>query len=195
MGMNMAGEHCPNCGDELEDGQIGLCEACRDERAVGDAMLEKIGPVTIPPEVLATMPEDYGLSRRQIAERKRATHGSPELDADARKLEAMGQDAGPTLDQLIAARRPDATGSALVLRNAAEAQVMMSAALVMLRENLDAWDGEEDSVKEEHAELIARTRAFLDKPDAVRLWATIERLAASVAIRRKIKGGAHVDGE
>lgn len=72
---------------------------------------------------------------------------------------------------------------------------MMSAALVMLRENLDAWDGEEDSVKEEHAELIARTRAFLDKPDAVRLWATIERLAASVAIRRKIKGGAHVDGE
>jgi predicted RNA-binding Zn-ribbon protein involved in translation (DUF1610 family) len=28
MGMNMKGEHCPNCGEELEDGQIGLCEDC-----------------------------------------------------------------------------------------------------------------------------------------------------------------------
>lgn len=29
------------------------------------------------------------------------THGSPELDEDARKLEAMGQDAGMTLQDLI----------------------------------------------------------------------------------------------
>jgi len=29
------------------------------------------------------------------------THGSPELDEDARKLEAMGQDAGPTVQDLF----------------------------------------------------------------------------------------------
>jgi len=29
------------------------------------------------------------------------THGSPELDADARKLEAMGQDAGPTVPDVF----------------------------------------------------------------------------------------------
>jgi hypothetical protein len=32
-----------------------------------------------------------------------STHGSPELDEDARKLEAMGQDAGLTLEDLFAA--------------------------------------------------------------------------------------------
>jgi len=29
------------------------------------------------------------------------THGSPELDEDARKLEALGQDAGPTVQDLF----------------------------------------------------------------------------------------------
>lgn len=29
------------------------------------------------------------------------THGSPELDEDARKLEAMGQDAGLTIEEII----------------------------------------------------------------------------------------------
>lgn len=32
---------------------------------------------------------------------KAGTHGSPELDEDARKLEAMGQDAGPTVQDLF----------------------------------------------------------------------------------------------
>ncbi len=31
----------------------------------------------------------------------KGTHGSPELDEDARKLEAMGQDAGPTVQDLF----------------------------------------------------------------------------------------------
>lgn len=33
---------------------------------------------------------------------KVGTHGSPELDEDARKLEAMGQDPGMTLEELLA---------------------------------------------------------------------------------------------
>jgi len=32
----------------------------------------------------------------------------------------------------------------------------------LLCENFDAWDGEEDSVKEEHADLIEKTSAFID---------------------------------
>lgn len=32
----------------------------------------------------------------------------------------------------------------------------------LLHRNLDAWDGEEDSVKEEHEELITDLRNFLD---------------------------------
>jgi hypothetical protein len=35
--------------------------------------------------------------------------------------------------------------------------------LDLLEDHDTAWDNEEDSVKEEHAELIARTRAFLAK--------------------------------
>lgn len=35
-------------------------------------------------------------------------------------------------------------------------------AVELLRENLTAWDGEEDSVKEEHADLIADTRNFIE---------------------------------
>ena len=37
-----------------------------------------------------------------------------------------------------------------------------SAMFDLLCENFDAWDGEEDSVKEEHAELIEKTSAFID---------------------------------
>lgn len=37
----------------------------------------------------------------------------------------------------------------------------------LLCENFDAWDGEEDSVKEEHADLIAKTDAFLEKAKTV----------------------------
>lgn len=33
----------------------------------------------------------------------------------------------------------------------------------VLTANLEAWDGEEDSVKEEHADLIAKTGALLDR--------------------------------
>lgn len=32
----------------------------------------------------------------------------------------------------------------------------------LLHRNLEAWDGEEDSVKEEHADLIAELRQFLE---------------------------------
>lgn len=32
----------------------------------------------------------------------------------------------------------------------------------LLCENFDAWDGEEESVKEEHADLIEKTEAFID---------------------------------
>ena len=37
-----------------------------------------------------------------------------------------------------------------------------SAMFNLLCENFDAWDGEEDSVKEEHADLIEKTEAFID---------------------------------
>lgn len=35
-------------------------------------------------------------------------------------------------------------------------------ALDLLAENLDAWEGEEESVQDEHADLISRTRDFLE---------------------------------
>jgi len=35
--------------------------------------------------------------------------------------------------------------------------------LALLEQNLEAWEGEEDSVQEEHAELITATRAAIDK--------------------------------
>lgn len=50
------------------------------------------------PAIIASVPvsdtvADTGTSRR----RRTGTHGSKELDADAAKLEAMGQDPGPTM--------------------------------------------------------------------------------------------------
>ncbi len=36
----------------------------------------------------------------------------------------------------------------------------LSRALLLLGENIEAWEGEEDSVKEEHAELIEKINKF-----------------------------------
>lgn len=125
MGMNMAGEHCPNCGEELEDGQIGLCDFCTSE-SDGD------------------------------------THGSPELDADARKLEAMGRDAGPTLAEIelpVVYTLDDPR-----LSDSERIEAMKNAIGLLagqLERNQTAWQGEEDSVKEEHAELIEWNDAVL----------------------------------
>lgn len=41
-------------------------------------------------------------------------------------------------------------------------KVTLENAIALLCENFDAWDGEEESVKEEHADLIERTEAFID---------------------------------
>ena len=48
----------------------------------------------------------------------------------------------------------------------------------ILSDNLDAWDGEEDSVREEHADLIEATRACLDSVDARLIAAAPDLLAA-----------------
>lgn len=41
-------------------------------------------------------------------------------------------------------------------------KITLENAITLLCENFDAWDGEEESVKEEHADLIERTEAFID---------------------------------
>ena len=48
----------------------------------------------------------------------------------------------------------------------------------ILSDNLTAWDGEEDSVREEHAELIEATRACLESVDASLIAAAPDLLAA-----------------
>jgi hypothetical protein len=42
-----------------------------------------------------------------------------------------------------------------------QAELTLDRALALLSENLTAWEGEEDSVADEHADLITETRAFL----------------------------------
>ena len=51
----------------------------------------------------------------------------------------------------------------------------------ILSDNLTAWDGEEDSVREEHAELIEATRACLESVDASLIAAAPDLLAAMLA--------------
>lgn len=48
----------------------------------------------------------------------------------------------------------------------------------ILSDNLTAWDGEEDSVREEHSELIEATRACLESVDARLIAAAPDLLAA-----------------
>ena len=64
-------------------GIIAIVRALRDEMASGTAWHALN-------EILGDAGEKVG------------THGSPELDEDARKLEAMGQDPGMTLEELLA---------------------------------------------------------------------------------------------
>lgn len=45
-------------------------------------------------------------------------------------------------------------------------KALVKAMFDLLCDNLDAWDGEEDSVKEEHEDLIAETEAFIEKMKA-----------------------------
>jgi hypothetical protein len=66
-----------------------VVEALRDEIVEDGNCLYCVGTTKMYNEILAS----GGV--------KSGTHGSPELDEDARKLEAMGQDAGPTLDDFI----------------------------------------------------------------------------------------------
>jgi len=53
----------------------------------------------------------------------------------------------------------------------------MSAIVDILSDNLEAWDGEEDSVREEHAELIEATRTCLESVDGNLIDAAPEMLA------------------
>lgn len=61
-----------------------------DHRAGIRAVVEALRDELLPPKQKASDRVD-----------KAGTHGSPELDEDARKLEAMGQDAGMTLQDLF----------------------------------------------------------------------------------------------
>lgn len=52
----------------------------------------------------------------------------------------------------------------------------------VMSDNLTAWDGEEDSVREKHAELIEATRACLASVDASLIAAAPDLLAACQAV-------------
>ncbi len=54
----------------------------------------------------------------------------------------------------------------------------MSGIIDVLCANLEAWEGEEDSVREEHADLIQATREALESDDARLIAAAPEMLAA-----------------
>jgi hypothetical protein len=74
-------------------------------RAVVEALRDEWFPQSEPPRTI-TVEERWFLNRlNEILASdgvdKAGTHGSPELDEDARKLEAMGQDAGPTVQDLF----------------------------------------------------------------------------------------------
>lgn len=156
------------------------------------------------------------------------THGSPELDEDARNLEAMGMSAGATLGDLgllldtheyafdcvlTAAIRVQAqdevTARALLASHLDSADtnagawpngnpILFEASLdrierlyevdgnetdtpclpsyeqlvARLCENQEAWEGEEDSVKDEHDTLIAQNQELLDRCPDVKGWVT-----------------------
>lgn len=52
-------------------------------------------------DLRAALPADWVPARLRNEEDAKGTHGSPELDEDAAKLEAMGQDAGPTVQDMF----------------------------------------------------------------------------------------------
>ena len=69
---------------------------------------------------------------------------------------------------------PDEDCGALVYADEPAASSASDTLIELLDDNLTAWEGEEDSVKDEHAELIARLQAY--QPKADRYVAALERL-------------------
>jgi hypothetical protein len=72
-------------------------------RAVVEALRDEWFPQSEPPRTI-TVEERWFLNQLNeilASDGVEGTHGSPELDEDARKLEAMGQDAGPTVQDLF----------------------------------------------------------------------------------------------
>lgn len=76
-------------------------------RAVVTALQDTVVKVVMSANVDLPRHEAVGMVYRQFineilaSDGVQGTHGSPELDEDARKMEAMGQDAGPTVQDLF----------------------------------------------------------------------------------------------
>ncbi|MFO0450260.1 MAG: hypothetical protein ACK52I_16630 [Pseudomonadota bacterium] len=76
-------------------GKLGYDARLAGIRAVVEALRDEMRQECYSSEV------DYFLKEILASDGVEGTHGSPELDEDARKLEAMGQDAGPTVQDLF----------------------------------------------------------------------------------------------
>ena len=122
-------------------------------------MLRSLEPINVAAPVAAKLTDDAGALLSEILERCAQMSVSDLIKQDwfaawvKRADEAMKKKPLP-LDVVVA-----------TLETEPDYKALYAKAVDLLHDNFAAWDDEEDSVKEEHAELIDKTQAFLESED------------------------------